>query len=332
MGKMDNQTLNNIIEKIKGSKKSLVLAHQNPDGDTLGSMLAVGAILRILGHTVDHSISDPVPEIYKFLSYTELVKEPEDTSLQSEYDLAFSLDCGSVHRLGKTQLLWEKAKYTINIDHHVSNEKFANLNWIEPDATSTGQLVYWLAKALKIKITKEIATLLYTTLLTDTGCFANSNTNANALRWGAELIELGTDHENVYKKAFLEKPFRTIKIFGIGLNNLTLCENPAIAWTQVRLKDMEAFSATSEDTEDIADYMTRIKGIKIGVFFREDEKETKVSLRTNTDFDVSKIAVEFGGGGHKRAAGINIRKPLEDVKKLVLSKVKEEFQKYSAIK
>lgn len=328
----DTKTLNNIIEKIKGSKKSLVLAHQNPDGDTLGSMLAVGALLKMLGHKVDHSISDPVPEVYKFLAYTDLVKGPEDASLQDSYDLAFSLDCGSVKRLGKAQLLWRKAKSTINIDHHVSNEKFADLNWIEPQATSTGQLVYWLANTMGLKITKEIATLLYTTLLTDTGCFANSNTNSDALKWGAELIQLGADHENVYKKAFLEKPYKTIKIFSIGLNNLVLCENPEIAWTYVSSKDMKTFLATGEDTEDIVDYVMRTKGVKIGVFFREDDGETKVSLRSGTDFDVSKIAMEFGGGGHKRAAGINIKKPFEDVKNIILNKVKDEFKKYSESK
>lgn len=326
---MDNNTLNNIIETIKGAKKSLVLAHQNPDGDTLGSMLAVGALLRQLGHKVDHSVSDPVPEVYKFLPYTDLVKSPNDSFLLSDYDLAFSLDCGSVKRLGKAQVLWAKAKSTINIDHHISNEKFATLNWIEPNATSTGQVVYWLANAMKLKVTKEIATLLYTTLLTDTNCFANSNTNADALNWGAELIKLGADHENVYRKAFLEKPFKTVKIFSIGLNNLTLCENPEIAWTYVNSKDMKAFSATGEDTEDIVDYVMRTKGVKVGVFFREDEKETKVSLRSVTDFDVSKIAMLLGGGGHRRAAGINIKLPLKEAQDLVLNKVIEEYKKYN---
>lgn len=322
-----NNTLNNIIEKIKSSKKSLVLSHQNPDGDTLGSMLALGALLKKSGHVVDHVISDPVPEIYKFLPYTNLVKIPEDRELQSSFDLAFSLDCGSIKRLGRARSLWEKATTTINIDHHISNENFAKLNWIEPEATSTGQLVYWLADTLKAKVTKEIATLLYTTLLTDTGCFSNSNTNADALAWGAELIRLGANHEVVYKKAFLERPFKSIKIFGAALNNLSLAKNNKLAWTYVDQNIMKKLSATSEDTEDIADHIMRIQGIEVGVFFREDGDETKVSLRSNTNLDVSKIAVSMGGGGHKRAAGINIKSPLSKVKDLVLEKVSIELMK-----
>lgn len=322
-----NNTLNNIIEKIKSSKKSLVLSHQNPDGDTLGSMLALGALLKKSGHVVDHVISDPVPEIYKFLPYTNLVKIPEDKELQTSFDLAFSLDCGSVKRLGRARNLWEKATTTINIDHHISNENFAKLNWIEPEATSTGQLVYWLADTLKVKVTKEVATLLYTTLLTDTGCFSNSNTNADALVWGAELIKLGANHEIVYKKAFLERPFKSIKIFGAALNNLSLAENNKLAWTFVDQSIMKKLSATSEDTEDIADHIMRIKDIEVGVFFREDNDETKVSLRSNTNLDVSKIAVSMGGGGHKRAAGINIKSPLSKVKDLVLEKVSIELMK-----
>lgn len=323
----DEKSLNEIILAIKSSKKSLVLAHQNPDGDTLGSMLAVGALLRKLGHEVDHSISDPVPQIYKFLPFTDLVKAPDDKDLKNEYDLAFSLDCGSVKRLGKAQSLWAKAKKTINIDHHISNEKFATINWIEADATSTGQVVHVLAKALNIEVTKEIASLLYTTLLTDTGCYSLSNTNAKALSWGAELINLGADHERIYKEAFLEKPYRAIKTFGSAINNLNVIEDGEIAWTFVTSEIMKSFSATSEDTEDIADYMMRTKGVKVGVFFREDQNETKVSLRSNTSFDVSKIAMSMGGGGHKRAAGINIKEPFNKVKDLVLNTVIEEFRK-----
>ncbi|MBI2995168.1 MAG: DHH family phosphoesterase [Candidatus Melainabacteria bacterium] len=317
----DTKTVSLIIEKIKNLRKSLVLSHENPDGDTLGSMLALGSLLKQHGHIVDHVISDPVPEIYKFLPFSNLVKTSQDKNLLGSYELAFSLDCGSVRRLGKAKDLWFNSKATINIDHHVSNERFANINWIESDATSTGQLVYWLAKSLNVKITKEIATLLYTTLLTDTGCFSNSNTSSNALNWGAELIELGAEHTGVYKKAFLEKPYKSIKIFGNALSNLNLTEDGKIAWTYVSNDLLKSFSATSEDTEDIVDYMIRTKGVLVSVFFREDVGETKVSLRSNTDVDVSKIAISMGGGGHKKAAGVNIKSPFLKVKDLVLKKV-----------
>ena len=326
----DNKTLNAICEEVKTKKRCLVLAHQNPDGDTLGSMLALGALLKKLGHVVDHAVSDPVPEVFKFLPFANLVKQPKDESLQKNYDLAFSLDCGSVKRLGDAKDMWLNAKATINIDHHVSNEKFAKINWIEAEATSTGQLIYWLAKALKTTITKDVATLLYTTLLTDTGCFSNSNTNADALSWGAELISLGAEHESIYRKVFLEKPFKSMKIFGVGLNNINLLKGESLIWTFVDKDTMDKVLATSEDTEDIADHMMRTKGVKVGVFFREDNGEVKVSLRSNIDgLDVSKIAMSMGGGGHKRAAGINIKSPFSKVKDMVLEKVISELDKYN---
>lgn len=327
----DNLTLNKISEEIKNCKKScksLVLSHQNPDGDTLGSMLALGSILKELGHVVDFVIADPVPEIYQFLPFASLVKLPSDSTLQGTYDFAFSLDCGSAKRLGQALVLWNNASNTINIDHHISNEKFAKINWIEPNAVSTGQLIWWLTQNINFKVTKEIATLLYTTLLTDTGCFSNSSTNAEAFLWGAELINSGADYGNVYRKVFLEKPFKSIKTFGSALSNVTLLENGKLIWTYINQDVMKKMSATGEDTEDVVDYMMRTKGVQIGVFFREDLNETKVSLRSNTQIDVSKIAVTFGGGGHKKAAGINIKSPFVEVKDLVLKKVIDELNVY----
>ena len=316
-----------ILSKINSSKYSLVLAHQNPDGDSLGSMLALGKILEQKGHVVDYLVPDFFPEAYKFLPNAEQIKLPSDKSLKNKYDIAFSLDCGSVKRLGDSLKFWNTAATTINIDHHISNEQFGNLNWIEADAVSTGQVVFSLAKGLSVNITPDLATLFYVTLLTDTGCFSNSNTTAESLSWGADLISLGANHLEVYKKAFLEKSFKTLKVFSHGLNNLTILENGNIAVAYVDGKTMKSLSATPEDTEDIADYMKRLKDVKVCVFLREDnEKETKVSLRSNNDFDVSKVAISMGGGGHKRAAGVNMKLPLDKAKEIILEKVVNELK------
>ena len=324
---ISRETLEVISRKIKNAKASLVLSHQNPDGDTLGSMLSTGAILRKAGHNVDHVVPDFVPSAYKFLPFCDLVKTPDDKNLRKDYDLAFSLDCGSVKRLGKAGELWSSAKTRINVDHHISNENFGDINCIEADATSTGQVVYWIAKGLDIAITPEVATLLYATLLTDTGCFSNSNTNAQSLQWGAELIDLGADHLKVYREVFMKKPYKAVKVFGTSLVDLNLIENGKIAWTFLSNESLKKYGATAEDTDDIIDYVMRTEGVELGVFFREDGLETKVSLRANTDFDVSKIAGAFGGGGHKRASGINMKRPFNEVKKLVLEKVIEEYKK-----
>lgn len=321
---MKNNAKEKIVGLIKESKRSLVLSHLNPDGDTLGSMLALGVILKKLGHVVDHVVSDPVPEVYKFLPFSNLIVDEENKMLQKNYDLAFSLDCGSLRRLGRAGSLWLKAGATINIDHHVSNERFGQINWIEPGAISTGHIVYFLAQALKVHISREMATLFYTTLLTDTGCFSNSNTSADAMKWASELILMGADHEDVYKKIFLEKPFKSVKMFGTALGNLNLLEGGKVAWTYVNKELFDILDASSEDAEDIADYIMRVKGVLVGVFFREDNSEIKVSLRSNSSsIDVCKIALTLGGGGHKKAAGANIKSNLITVKDLVLAKVIE---------
>ena len=188
-------------------------------------------------------------------------------------------------------------------------------------------MISWLAKNGNLNISDDVATLLYVTLLTDTGCFSNSNTNSEALKWGAELIDLGADHLKVYKEVFMKRPYKAIKVFGISLADLNLIQNGKIAWTQVSSESMKKYGATAEDTDDIVDYVMRTAGVEIGIFFREDGSETKVSLRSASEFDVSKIAVSLGGGGHKRASGINIKSPFSEVKELVLNKVIEEYQK-----
>ena len=324
---ISQETLDIISSKIKNARLSLVLSHQNPDGDTLGSMLSMGAILKETGHTVDHVVPDFIPKAYRFLPFCDLVKTPDDKSLSKNYDLAVSLDCGSVKRLGKTEKLWSDAKTRINIDHHISNENFGDINCIEADATSTGQVVYWLAKGLNIPITPAVATLLYTTLLTDTGCFSNSNTNSQALQWGAELINLGAEHLKVYREVFMKKPYRAVKVFATSLADLNLIHDGKIAWTYLSSESLKKYGATAEDTDDIIDFVMRTEGVEVGIFFREDESETKVSLRSKSEFDVSKIAVANGGGGHKRAAGINIKSPFLEVKDLILNQVVEEYKK-----
>lgn len=326
---ISREMLDVISGKIKNAKVSLVLSHQNPDGDTLGSMLALGEVLQTLGHKVDRVISDPVPEVYRFLPFSNLVKIPDDSSLGKKYDMAFSLDCGSVKRLGKAEILWSGSDTRVNIDHHVSNERFGDINCIEADAASTGQVVYWVAKGLNVQITPEVATLFYTTLLTDTGCFSNSHTNAESLRWGAELIDLGADHLQVYREVFMKKPYRAIKVFGSGLADLNLVCGGKIAWTHTSDELLKRYGASADDTEDIVDYVMRTEGVEVGIFFREDNSETKVSLRSNNDFDVSKIAAGYGGGGHKHAAGINIKSKFSDVRDLILNNVIEEYKKTS---
>jgi len=312
-----------LIEKILNAKNAIVTAHLNPDGDTLGSMLAIARVLEQAGLTVYRIMHDKVPEIYEFFPDQELVLcslEPEDLKkIPTEIDLSFSLDCGSIARLGSAGNVWQTAKTTVNIDHHLSNPLYADLNWVDPNATCTGQVVNELAKALsshgkEIIIDKEIATLYYITLLTDTGGFRHSNTTSKVFTWAAELIEKGAEPSKIYNGLFNQIPFRAIKIIGDALNKLTYekiqhksGKEINIAYTSTNREDLERLNASDEDTDEIVDHIMRIKKIDMCLYLREDEKGSsyKGSLRSACDIDCSQIASQLNGGGHARAAGFN---------------------------
>ncbi len=354
-----------ILEAISKAKTAVVLAHVNPDGDTLASMLALARMLEKAGLTrVDRVMHDKVPEIYKFFpdqdrvlsSYSEedrkkilgvyrLNAEQRlelDPSSDEAYDLSFSCDCGSVDRLASGGAVWSNARYTCNIDHHLSNTLFADYNWVEAEATSTGQVVYnmidaWNLKAeaslktawqeasnracgdppprqllTQIEIDRELAGLMYITLLTDTAGFRHANTNALAFRWAAQLVELGANPSELYSHLFNQMPLRTLQVIGAALAQIQIHElkskNIKIAYTETSRALLERYSADDEHTDEIVDHVMRIASIDACLYLREARKAGyyKGSLRSaNSRIDCAEIAAHLGGGGHARAAGFN---------------------------
>jgi phosphoesterase RecJ-like protein len=373
----------NIIAAIKNAKTAVVTAHVNPDGDTLASMLALARILESFGlETVHRVMHDEVPSFYKFFPDQEKVlcsmKDIDREKLLDEYDISFSCDCGSVQRLGSAGLIWQKAKLTCNVDHHLSNPLYADLNWVDVNATCTGQVVkdimLDLNKLIKaeslnngtvqrepLSINEDLATLLFITLLTDTGGFRHSNTNAEVFTWAAELTNQGAEPSKLFNLLFNQMPFRTIKVIGAALDaaeiieldisDLISGERPRdnekeengvrrreivsknklrIAYTTTSKETLSKLSAKEEDTDEIVDHLMRIKDINMCIYLREDTKNEsnfKGSLRSSCEIDCSKIANQLNGGGHARAAGFNCSaKSFHQLKSIVLEKIAEHIK------
>lgn len=338
-----------IVSAIKSAKTAVVVAHVNPDGDTLGSMLAIARVLEQAGvERVDRVMHDQTPEVYKFFPDAEKVlcsydaedrkKMLGDYVLNAEgkleispdstekYDLSFSCDCGSIDRLGSAGVVWANAKCSGNIDHHLSNTLFADLNWVDPDATSTGQVVNQVVDALnengsKTVIDKELANLMYITLLTDTAGFRHSNTNAAALDWGRKLIELGAEPSDLYNLLFNQMPLPAIRVIGDALSKIEMFEltnagkKIKIAYTYTTRKLLDEEAADDEDTDEIVDQVMRIQNADMCLYLREGKKDGvhKGSLRSSTVgkkadelIDCAAIAKQINGGGHARAAGFNV--------------------------
>ncbi len=357
----------NIIAAIKNAKTAVVTAHVNPDGDTLASMLALARILESFGlETVHRVMHDEVPSFYKFFPDQEKVlcsmKDVDREKLLEEYDISFSCDCGSVQRLGSAGLIWQKAKLTCNVDHHLSNPLYADLNWVDVNATCTGQVVkdimLHLNKLIEeeplpkgtalrepLSINEDLATLLFITLLTDTGGFRHSNTNAEVFTWAAELTNQGAEPSKLFNLLFNQMPFRTIKVIGAALDAAEIIEldisdlisgeiipknKLRIAYTTTTKELLTKLSAKEEDTDEIVDHLMRIKDINMCIYLREDTKSEsnfKGSLRSLCEIDCSKIANQLNGGGHARAAGFNCSaKSFHQLKSIVLEKIAEHIK------
>ena len=324
--------INHLIEIIKRSKNIIILTHVGPDGDTLGSMLALKEILsRIsLVEKIDSVIVGKIPDIYKFLPNINSCKTHDDTNLYSSYDLAITVDCASIDRLGDALDLFRNAKITANIDHHISNTKFANINVIDPKASATGQIIYHFAKLLDVKITKEIAIDLYTSILTDTGGFKFENTRPETFNICANLVKAEADPVYIYQQCYESKPLAMVKLHAKAVEEAVFIENNTIAYTLVSRKMLEAFNASDDHVDGISEALRQINTVKVALVFKETQKgATKISMRSKK-LDICEIARYFGGGGHRLAAGCTIEKPPVDAVNEVLPVLRKQISNHLA--
>ncbi len=312
-------SLEQVADVIRSKKRFVVTTHMSPEGDALGSSLALALALRGQGKDAEALNIDPVPFFLKFLPTEGVFRRTDRIGEGTE--AVFVVDCGDVTRTG----LLERAgahPLIVNIDHHVTNTKFGAVNWIRPEATATGEMIYDLLEHLRYPLTQEIATCLYTTLLTETGGFRYSNTTQRSLEVAAGLIGAGVDAGAVAQNLYMVNSFERLKLLGNVLLKMDRHPSGKFAWVTITRADFEATKTTAEDTEEFVNYPRSIRDVEVAVLFREiDAGSCKVSFRSKGKVDVARLALQFGGGGHSRAAGCTIPKGLAAAKEDVFSAV-----------
>lgn len=275
--------------------------HIRPDGDCVGSCMGLYRYIKdnYKGKEADVYLED-IPETFKVLEETEKIRH--EIPQGKIYDLFICLDCGDEERLGFSKPLYQGARHTLCIDHHISNGNFAEENYIDPDASSTSELVYSLVDA--DKISRAAAQALYLGIVHDTGVFQYSCTRPETLQAAAVLLKKGVDAPNLIRDTFYVKSYVQNQILGRALMESILFLDGRCIVSYIRKSTMDFYGVTSKELDGIVSYLRNTKGVKVAIFMYELEPEMyKVSLRSDEDVDVSRIAGEFGGGGHKRAAG-----------------------------
>lgn len=313
-----------VIEAIRRHKRFLVTAHVNPEGDSLCSQLAMKELLHILGKTAFIVNHDKVPEHYKFLPKAGEISA--DTAKKPDFDAVIVLDCPTIKRIGGVKDMIPKGKPVINIDHHISSEKFGDVNWVDANASSTGEMVYRLYKEMDIPLTREVALCLYIAILTDTGNFNYDNTSRLTHEIAGELLGYGLDPAMVSENVYERRSIEDIRFLGLVLSTLKVNLAGDVAYLEMTRKMVEETGADMSKSDGFINYARSIGGVKIAIIFKEDMRDPNkinVSFRSKGDVDVNGIAAYFGGGGHTKASGCALTGSLAEVEKRVLDKVEE---------
>ncbi len=312
-----------IAKKLESNKKILVASHIIPDGDCIGSTVALGLALKNLNKEVIMVNGDEVPDMYKFLKGSEDILPP--SSVEKVPDITVLVDCTDLSRVGEElQKKIDKNTFIINIDHHVSNLNFGDLNFVRPEAAAAGELIHALLQEMKIEITPEIATALYTAIVTDTGSFQYENTSPKTLRLAAELHEKGANVTLVREYLWERKPVLGILALKEVLSTLSFDKNGKIAWISLDKELYDRLGLTPECCEGLINYPRSIEGVEVALFFKEQEDgKVKVGLRSKNYINVNEIASQFGGGGHQRSAGCIVEGPLREAIDKVVSFIKK---------
>ena len=293
-----------ILDVLRGGEKFLVCSHSRPDGDAVGSVLAMSMLLAQMGKRADMVTADSVPSIYRWLPGAEGLRHA--LRVHGPYDAVILLECDGLER---ARLRGLDDFFLINIDHHISGREYAQLNWIDQAAASVGELVYRLVKAAGATVTAEMATCLYTTLLTDTGGFTYGSVRASTFEVARDLVVAGADPVAIAREVCFSIPTSKVLLLGAALSNLK--REGRLAWLWVSHQDMVRTCAAEEDCEGIVNVAIGISGVEAAVFLRElPERRIRLSLRSKGKVNVAAIAEKLGGGGHGTAAGCTLEGPL----------------------
>ncbi len=306
--------LDEVLNQIGRRKRFILTSHARPDGDALGSALACCQILRTMGKQASVVLSDGVPSTYRPLPFSESVLQTEKAP---EAEAAIILECDG---LARTRLSGLERHYLINIDHHASARPFGHLNWIDTSACATAEMIFRLAREAGIRISPDVATCLYTAVLTDTGAFCFSGTNERTFALAQELVRCGADPVRIAHSVYFSTHLSKMRLLGAALCSLQ--RNGSLAWMHVDRSNMDLCGASDEDCEGLVNYALAIEGIEVALFFREQpDHRFRVSLRSKGAVDIAAVAEAFGGGGHECASGCAVDGPLSVATELVLAQL-----------
>jgi phosphoesterase RecJ-like protein len=314
---MNNENVGAIRERLEKSKNIVIASHVRPDGDAVGSLLGLSLALINAGKSVQMVLVDGVPGSYKHLEGSELVtKKPK-----GEHDTFITVDCADFKRVGK--IFEDFGQVDINIDHHITNEKYGKLNLIESEEVATAAILALHLPEWGYGITKPIAAALLTGIITDTLGFRTANTNPSALRLCADLMETGVDMPDLYMRSLVKKSFVAAKYWGAGLSNME--HKDGIVWSALSLEDRKRTGYGGNDDADLINMVSAIDGHKVGmIFVAQNDNHVKISWRAlEPGVDVSQVAKHFNGGGHAAAAGADIPGTLEELQPLVLKTTRD---------
>ncbi|MDX9917340.1 MAG: bifunctional oligoribonuclease/PAP phosphatase NrnA [Gudongella sp.] len=317
-----NSELLKIKDLIDESKNISIVSHVNPDGDNMGSVLALGISLTKIKGTVDMVMSDSIPEDYRFLPGVDLLKgygEPREN-----IDILFVLDCSDLMRLGENQKLAETAKVIVNIDHHVSNEMFGDINIVDPQSSSTGEMIFSFLESLELPIDREIATCIYTAISTDTGRFTYQNVTGKTHIIISKLYDYGINGYEINKNLYQNRSLKRTQLFIKILSGIELMFDGKFALASVSIDMLNETGASMEDTEGVVEFLRDTASVEAACLLKEISKdEIKVSLRTKETVDANAVCNVFGGGGHIRASGCTINGNLMDAGKMMTEEIEK---------
>ena len=316
-----------IINHLKNSNHIIIASHKNPDGDAIGSLIAMGLAFEALNKNITLYNESPIPSAYRFLPSVErIVRQIKETNT---YDTAIILDCADFQRIGKISSVISKIPVIINIDHHITNTRFGNLNLIDTSACATAEIIYNLFIEMALPISNSaITTSIYTGILTDTGSFRFSNTNKSAFAICEKMVEAGVDPYNVAQHVYGRYSLGQIKLLNMALESIEISDNGKMSMMILTKGMLDETGTLPEDIDGLINYAKSIENVKVAALIHElsNGKEVSeklgdyhVSLRSDGTVDVAVIAGSFGGGGHNRAAGFNIESTLSDIKTQMLN-------------
>jgi phosphoesterase RecJ-like protein len=318
-----------IQRSIQDARQILVVTHVGPDGDALGSLTAVASALSQWEKSFTLVCDDPLPRRFDYLPFSDLVQQQPDTAVA--YDLLIAVDCGDELRMGKAFAdLHGEQPTIINIDHHITNTNFGDINHIEAYATSTAEILYRLFRALNLTFTPQLALSLLTGLVTDTLGFRTNNVTAQSLKVAGELMDAGADLNLVMTRTMTVKPLATIQFWQVGLNKMKI--DNGLIWTSISREERETVDYMSSGTAGLVNVLADIEQAAAGVVLIEaDDGTVRVGFRCRPPYNVSEVALNLGGGGHALAAGCTLPGPLAKAESMVVALMKESIHQQEAL-